>query len=271
VEVLPEDPRVFHLASDLHDKGERRMADERMETLSEHLEELRRRLIWVILSFILFFIIGLFYSLDIFRLIRQDLFRGMPVNTFNPADPIQVYMQISFLVALVLTSPVALYHVWMFVKPGLRPHERRAAGLYIPAVIGLFLAGLAFGYFIVFPYMMQFVRQMNEQMGLQPFYGVYEAFGFLFNILLPVGLIFELPIVVLFLTRIRLLTPELLRKGRRIAYFVLVIITTVISPPVIISNIIIGVPLLLLYEVSILLSAWMARRMALEDEAQAAE
>jgi sec-independent protein translocase protein TatC len=166
----------------------------------------------------------------------------------------------------VITSPVILYHLWQFVRPGLKPHEQRSALLYIPVMIALFLGGLFFGYFIVFPYMMEFVATLNKLMGIGAMYSVADAFDFLFNILLPLAFLFELPVVVLFLTRIRLITPALLIKGRRIAYFLLVVLAAMISPPDLTSNLIILIPLILIYEISVWISYLQYQRMLREEE-----
>jgi sec-independent protein translocase protein TatC len=241
------------------------MSDEKMQPLTDHLEELRRRIIWILLSFVVSLIVSFIYSVDIFNLIRDNAFQHLPINTLNPGDPLKIFMQISFILSFVFTSPIILYHIWQFVRPGLKREEQRAALMYIPAAIGLFLIGLAFGYFVIFRYMITFMTSLNRQMGIQEMYGVYEAFSFLFNITFPVALFFELPVIVLFLTRIRLLSPQLLKKARRLAYLVIVIIGAVITPPDVISNILVAIPLILLYEISIGISAWLYRRLEQEE------
>lgn len=234
---------------------------EKEATLTDHLGELRKRIIWIIVSFVIALGVSFTYSIDVFRLIRDDIFHGVRLITFSPPDALRIYMQISFILSFVVISPIIMYHIWRFVSPGLRPRERRAALFYIPLAVLLFLAGLAFGYFVVLPYMLGFMNSLTAQMGLDKYYRAADSFGFLFNILFPVALLFELPVVVMFLTGIRLLNPQLLRKGRRIAYMLLVILAAMVAPPDVVSNLIVAIPLILLYEISIILSVWVYRRM----------
>jgi sec-independent protein translocase protein TatC len=246
------------------------MNDEQVQPLTEHLEELRRRIIWVLLFFLVMLIISFYYSIDIFRYIKDHTFHGYHLTVFKPADPIMIYMEISLILALVFTSPVIMYHLWQFVRPGLKKTEQRAALIYIPVVIGLFFLGALFGYFVVFPYVMDFLFSLSEKMGVPMLYGVDDAFNFLFSIVLPLALFFELPVIVLFLTRIRLITPAFLMKMRRVAYFILVVFSALIAPPNLVSNILIFIPLILLYEISVGLSSWLYRRMEKKEE-EAAE
>jgi sec-independent protein translocase protein TatC len=137
--------------------------------------------------------------------------------------------------------------------------------IYIPVSLGLFLTGVAFGYFVIFPYILDFLVLLGGQMGLQENFSVQYAFSFLFGVILPLALFFELPVITLFLTRIRLVTPDLLRKVRRYAYLGLVIVAALITPPEPIANILVSIPLILLYEVSISISTILSRRMERED------
>ncbi|TCS93289.1 twin-arginine translocase subunit TatC [Hazenella coriacea] len=247
--------------------------EQREQSFSEHLGELRRRIVWMVFTFFVTLIVGFIFAMDIFHWIRETTFSDLAINAFSPSDSIKVYMQISFIIAFVITSPVILYHIWQFVRPGLHPKEQKATLLYIPASVLLFICGLSFGYFAVFPFLIQFMTSINEQMGIVEVYGVYQAFGFLLNIVFPIALFFELPVVVLFLTSLGILKPIYLIKARRYAYLLMVIIAAVISPPDFVSNILVAIPLILLYEVSIWLSTWLYHRMEkrnqmnqLEDE-----
>lgn len=247
------------------------MSDENLQPLTEHLSELRRRILWILMFFVLALIISFAYSMDIFHYVQKDLFPGVDINAFSPGDALKVFMQISFILSFIIVSPVILYHLWQFVRPGLHPKEQRAALMYIPVAVVLFLLGLSFGYFVIFPFLITFMTTLNAQMGIQETYGVYQAFSFVVNIVFPIALFFELPVIVLFLTRIRLINPDLLRKVRRFAYLALVIAAAVITPPDVISNILVAIPLVVLYEISIAVSAWLYRRLEKEDLVQEME
>jgi sec-independent protein translocase protein TatC len=242
------------------------MTEEKVQTVTEHMLELRRRIIWVLVTFGAFLILGFIYSDKIFRLIAKDAIPNVTIHALSPSDPFKVYIQIAFVSAIVFTLPVFFYHLWQFVRPGLKPRERKAVMLYLPVAFFLFLGGLLFGYYLVFPFVIQFLNQLSQEMGVKQLYGIYQYFSFMVNIVLPLAVLFELPVIVLFLTRIRLINPSLLSKARRVAYFVLVVIGTLISPPDLVTNTLIIVPLILLYEISILLSAWVYRRMEKREE-----
>jgi sec-independent protein translocase protein TatC len=237
-------------------------------SLVDHLTELRRRLIWVIVVLLVTMGIGFFaasYLLDYLKSVPPA--SNMTWNAFSPWDGIRIYMQFAFVVAVVLTLPVILYHLWAFVKPGLRVEEQGATLKYIPFTVLLFLVGLTFSYFVVFRMAFYFTTGVNVSLNLTETYGITQYFTFMFNILLPVSLLFELPVVVMFLTRLRILNPKRLHKMRRYAYVILVVIGTIITPPDLISDLLVAIPLIILYEISVLLSGFIYRKQLAKDKA----
>src|SRR5690606_21263913 len=132
--------------------------------------------------------------------------------------------------------------------------ERKITLTYIPISILLFLSGISFSYFILFLFIVDFMFHIGNQMELNAVIGINEYFEFLFQITLPFGLLFQLPVVILFLTRIGIITPSVLKKIRKYAYFALLIIAALITPPDVLSHIMVTIPLFLLYEVSIWIS-----------------
>ncbi|MEX2105219.1 MAG: twin-arginine translocase subunit TatC, partial [Bacilli bacterium] len=187
------------------------------------------------------------------------------LHLFNPSDGLRVYMQFAFIVSMVITLPFLLFQLWLFISPGLEKDEQKVTLRFIPAVALLFVIGLSFGYFVLFPMVFSFMNSIAERLGATIMYGMAEYFGFLFNIVLPLGFLFELPVVVMFLTRIRLLNPMKLVKARRIAYFVLIVIAVTVTPPEIVSDMLVTVPLLILYEFSVFLSRIVYRKQLAED------
>lgn len=240
--------------------------EDQLQSITDHLGELRRRIIWVLLSFVVALVISAVFAMDVFKWIQADLFQGYKLHIFSPADPLKVYMQIMFILSFIMTIPIIMYHLWQFVRPGLKPQEQRAALMYIPSAFFLFLLGISFGYFLLFPAMITFLVKLSSQMGLTAVYGVHDAFTFLFNVIFPVALFFELPVIVLFLTRIRILTPGILVKLRKISYFAFVVLAAVITPsPDVLSQIIVAIPMILLYEISLFLARRLHRKMEQED------
>jgi sec-independent protein translocase protein TatC len=241
-------------------------------TLVEHLRELRKRLIWTLAALVAGMAIGLMFAKRVILFLsQQPPAKGMELHAFSPWEPIRIYMNFGLLIGLLLVLPVALYHLWAFVKPGLRPGEQRAAVMYIPGATLLFLVGLAFAYYVVFPMAFLFGSGISRSVGITETYGMAQYFGFMFNILLPVSFVFELPVIVMFLTKLRLLNPQRLGKLRRYAYMALVIVAAVITPPDALSAIIVFIPMVLLYEFSVLLSRIVYRKQVAQDLAWEAE
>ncbi|WP_227013558.1 twin-arginine translocase subunit TatC [Paenibacillus psychroresistens] len=248
------------------------MMQEDAMSLVEHLGELRKRIIWIIAVLVLGMIGGFFVAKPILIYLQEaSPLVNATWHAFSPWDGLRVYMQLSFIIALVVTGPVTLYHLWSFVKPGLSKEEQKATIGYIPFSVLLFLVGLAFAYFVVFPMAFKFASGLTGSLMLTETYGITQYFSFMFNILLPISLLFELPVVVMFLTRIRLLNPIRLHKMRRYAYLALVILSTVVTPPDALSAIIVAIPLIILYEISVLLSKVIYRKQLAKDRVWADE
>lgn len=229
---------------------------DKAQSLVDHLTELRRRLVAVCIVFVVVLVAAFFVVDPIYHFLTRNAISGMTIelNAFSFWDGVGVYMKIAMLVAFGITLPFTLYQVWAFVSPGLKPQERRATAKYIPYVFVFFLAGLAFGYYVVFPLAMTFTGSLNKELGLVETYGMADYFKFLTNIVLPISLLFELPLIILFLTQLRILTPPRLKKMRRVAYFALVVISVMITPADLFSAFLVLIPLILLYELSVLLS-----------------
>lgn len=227
----------------------------------DHLEELRKRIIWVLVVLSLSFILGFVVAQPAIIFLKDvSPIPDLDWNVFSPWDSIRIYVNVAFTVALVISLPFTLYQLWLFIKPGLRPEEQKASLLYVPFAFILSLGGLAFGYFVVFPFAMKFTTLIANNLELVLTYGIAQYFSFMFNILLPLGLLFQLPIIIMFLTKIRLLTPKRLRKFRRYAYFFLLLIGALITPPDVISAFIVTIPMIILYEISVILSGFVYRK-----------
>ncbi|MFC5401390.1 twin-arginine translocase subunit TatC [Cohnella soli] len=234
--------------------------------LSLHLAELRKRLFLILLMLAVTMAGGLWIATDLVNYL-QTLAPASAISwhAFSPWDSIRVYMQAAFLCSVAVSMPFTLYQLWAFVRPGLRREERSAALRYIPLATVLFAAGLIFAYFVVFRSAFRFAATLNDRMEMTETYGTAQYFSFMFSILLPVSLIFELPAVLMFLTKLRLIRPAFLRKYRRHAYLGLIAVSTFIAPPDFVSNLLIAAPLLLLFELSVMLSSFIHRRQLLHD------
>lgn len=222
-----------------------------------HLSELRNRLIVTGVAFILFFIIGFIFIKDIYLFFANDI--EFQLNVTSPGDIIWIYFTIAGLVAFILTIPVLSLQLWLFIKPGLTKSERRASLSYIPAVFLLFVIGLAFGYLMFVKLILPFLLSLNDGM-FNELFTVERYFRFLFRVTIPFALLFEIPIIIMFLTSLGIVTPKFLRKIRKYAYFILLIVGAVVTPPDVILQLTVAIPLFILYEISIYLSVIVHRK-----------
>ncbi len=232
------------------------METESMKAL-EHFEEMRKRLIVTVAAFLVFFILSFTFVQDIYHYIVKDL--PFKLALLGPSDIIMVYVMISAVVAGAATIPVAAHQTWLFVKPALSPAERKITLTYIPALFLLFLAGLSFGYFVLFPIVLSFLMSLSGNL-FETFFTTEKYFKFLLHLTLPFGVLFEMPVVMMFLTSLGILNPYNLQKARKFAYFALIVISILITPPDFLSDVLVIIPLILLYEVSVSLSKMTYKR-----------
>jgi len=221
----------------------------------EHLGELRKRLIIVTIFFVAALIASFFLVEPIILYLQgTDEAKQLTMNAFRLTDPIKIYIQFTFIIALIITAPVFLYQLWAFVSPGLYEKERKVTLSYIPLSVLLFLGGISFSYFVLFPFVVDFMLNLAGRLGINQVIGINEYFQFMLQLILPFGLLFQMPVLVMFLTRLGIITPMLLSRIRRYAYFMLLIIAAFITPPDVVSQIIVTLPLCVLYEISIWIS-----------------
>jgi sec-independent protein translocase protein TatC len=225
--------------------------------LVDHLDELRKRLIITAVAFVGFFVIGFMYVEEIYSWFVRDL--DVKLIVLGPSDIVWIYFMLATLIAIAGTIPVLAFQIWLFVKPALKPIEKRISLSYIPALFILFIIGLAFGYFVIFPTVLNFLVELSGDMLVTNF-TADKYFRFIMNMTIPFGILFELPVVVMFLTSLGIINPYVLTKIRKYAYFVLIVISVVISPPDFMSDILVTIPLLVLYEISINLSKIVYKR-----------
>ncbi|MDN4526389.1 twin-arginine translocase subunit TatC [Fictibacillus fluitans] len=243
---------------------------EKNMSVYDHLGELRNRIIITAAFFFVFMVVGLFFAKPVIIYLQSDpVAQDIQMNAFNLTDPLKVYFDFSFIIALLLTLPVGLYQIWAFIGPGLFENERKVTLSYIPISFLLFAAGLSFAYFILFPMVVHFMANIADSLNVEGEYGINEYFSFLFGLVLPFGLLFQFPVLIMFLTRLGLITPMFLRKIRKFSYFGILVIAGIISPPELISHLTITVPLIILYEISIMISAnAYKKRLKAEEEAR---
>ena len=149
--------------------------------------------------------------------------------------------------------------------------ERKATLKYIPYAFLLFLGGLAFSYYILFPNVMRFMVNLSNDLNLETIVNINDYFSFLLKLVIPFGFIFQLPVLTLFLARIGILNPQLMVKFRKYSYFALFVLSVLIAPPDFVSNVLIAIPLFILYEVSIVIARVGYRKFMIAEQARLEE
>lgn len=229
-------------------------------SLLEHLEELRRRLIHSVVYLIAGFAIAYGFHEKIYQLMQAPITyalkkHGLPTQLIihNPVDGFNMYLKISFMAGCIIASPFILYQAWLFISPGLYQNEKRYVTPFMAATVGLFLAGAFFGYRWVFPGSLDFLFGFSRQ--FRPLIEVNEYTDLFLTVILGLGIAFELPIFVFFLSLFGIVSPKFLWKNLRFAILIIFIVAAIITPtPDPLTMCVFATPLLCLYLLSILVS-----------------
>ena len=226
------------------------------ETFISHLVELRDRIIRAGASVIIVFIGLVYWAPDIFRLLARPLMQNLPENgkliVTDVTGSFFVPMKVTMMVALVIALPVVLYQIWAFVAPGLYRHERKLVVPLVGSSYTLFLCGMAFAYFVVFPTIFRVMAHYNAPLGVEMTTDIDKYVGFVLTMFLAFGVTFEVPIIVVILARMGFVTVKKLRQIRPYVIVGAFAISAVVTPPDVFSQLILAVPLVILYEVGII-------------------
>jgi len=223
----------------------------------DHLEELRSRLIISIVSVGAAFTISwTFLSEEVLRIVERDFLGGMKLVALTPLAAALARMRISLMLALLISSPVWAYEILAFVLPALKPGEKRLAAKIIAPALILMVLGVSFGYFVMVPTTIDFLKGMLNQDLVTNMWSVDQTISFVFLMLVVFGLIFEYPLAIAILSNMGVVSPQTLKKNRPIALIAILVVAAVITPdPTMVSQIIVSIPMYILYEVGILCSS----------------
>lgn len=230
------------------------MTESDKQPFTAHLEELRSRLIKSFIAVTLGFLLSYGFKEQIFDILTAPLMGVMKSGDHliytNLPEAFFTFLKTAFIAGLMLASPVILYQFWMFVAPGLYDRERRLAMPILFLSILFFAGGVLFGYFIVFPFGFKFFIGFASET-IRPMPSIREYLSFASKLLLAFGLVFEMPMIITFLARLGIVSADLLKKYRRYAILIFFIVAAILTPPDVISQILMALPMMLLYEVSI--------------------
>ena len=239
----------------------------------DHLEELRWRLIKGLIAVVVVAAVCAYFAdFIVTEILIGPLKRASPntkLQNLIPYGQISLYLQAIFFSAIIAAFPIFAYQIWKFVEPGLEPHEKSATRFLVTFVSLCFFAGVAFGYFVLLPVSLNFFAGFGTPL-IENNISVDHYISFFVGTLLTCGLVFELPFISFVLSKIGLLTPPFMRHYRRHAIVGILILAAVITPSTdIITQLVLAVPMILLYEVSIWISALVQRQREKEEKAQA--
>jgi len=233
------------------------METEEKKPFLEHLEELRKRLIICIISVAISFFISYFFSDKAFLILIKPLKEALPKNGHliftNLPEMFITYLKVALVMGIMISTPVIFYEIWKFVAPGLYQSEKKFLIPFVLSSTVLFVGGAIFGYFVVFPFGFKFFLGFaNEYVKALP--SVKQYFSFAIKLLIAFGIVFELPVVTYFLTKIGLLTPQFLKNNRKYAIVIIFSVAAIFTPPDVMTQCIMAVPLIILYEIGIIIS-----------------
>lgn len=242
---------------------------EQSDTLVGHLLELKSRMTRALAGVLVGFLAAYPFKERIFSFFIEPMNRTLPEQSSfiftNPGEAFFTYLKVSLLTGFLLAIPVVLYQFWAFVAPGLYKNERRVFFPVLILSIFLFLFGAAFSFFLVFPLAFQFlVGFANEEIMAMP--TMKEYLGFSLTLILAFGASFEIPVVCMALVRLGMVTVEGMRAKRRYVFAGAFILAALITPPDVISQVLLGFPVWLLYELGIVLSRYVTPQEEAESD-----
>jgi len=231
------------------------------QEISEHLQELRLRLFYSFLAVAIAFILLFPFSKKILLFLQKPLPKSLvgKLIFLSPGDALIVSMKVTLLAAIILSSPFWIYQFWKYIEPALYEHEKR---LIIPAffiTLILFLLGVSFSYFVILPFSLKFLLSFAGDM-LTPQITINNYISFVIQMILAFGIIFLLPVVSYLLGKLGIITSEVLKYYRKYAIIIIFLIAAILTPPDIFSQIMLALPLLVLYEISIIILKIMEKR-----------
>jgi sec-independent protein translocase protein TatC len=217
----------------------------------EHLDEFRKRLLRSILAIVVCALLAFYFSDEIMWFIIQPL-NGVPLNNMQVAGSFYAYMKVSLIAGLLAALPIVFYQMWSFIAPGLYRREKVTILPLVTISTVLFLIGAAFCYYLALPMALQFLLNFADEL-IKNYITVDSYISFIGLLMLAFGLSFQLPILAYFLGRLGLISSRFLAKGRRYAIVIILAVAAVVTPtPDVFTQLLLAVPMYLLYEISIL-------------------
>lgn len=243
----------------------RKSDDDPKMPLTSHLEELRKRMMITLSGIFIAFVISWGFSQQIIDVVSAPVLPFVNNLQFDTlTDPFFTHIKASLFSALFFTFPLSLSQIWLFIRPGLFKREKTVVWPFLLLSYPLFIGGALFFYFFVFPFAVEFLVNFDKK--LVPSLRVGDYLSFTVRLLFVFGLVFEMPLVSLLLTRLGVITPEFLSRSRRYAIVIIFVAAAILTPPDVITQVMLAGPLLILFEISILVSRMARPRKSKDSE-----
>jgi sec-independent protein translocase protein TatC len=234
-----------------------------------HLEELRKRLVASAIAVGACFVACYIFAERLFEILafplKSQMVEGDKLIFTNLPEMFLTYLKTAFIAAIMLASPYIFYQLWMFIAPGLYQREKKYLFPFVFFSTILFVGGALFGYFVVFPFGFKFFLGFATDY-IQALPSVKQYFSFAIKLLFAFGVVFELPVIIFFLTKIGIVTPTLLQKKRKYAILLTFVAAAILTPPDVVTQCMMAGPLIILYELGIIISKVAGRKVVVEEE-----
>lgn len=257
------------------------MSEPKTMTFLEHLGELRKKIVVSLVALFISFFISFHYSEYIFEILMfplryhlsisvksmnihfvyQDILQNTKLIFLSPAEGFWINMKVALVASIIITLPVLFQQLWSFVSPGLHKHEKKYVLPFVIIATGLFLVGAAFCFLVVLPFALRFLLTYKIGDYMMPMLSVGRYADFCLKFILAFGLVFELPIIILFFTRMGFVAPATLSKHRKYAILLAFVAAAILTPtPDVFNQTLMAVPMIILYEVGIIVSKIFIKR-----------
>lgn len=246
------------------------MEDEKLSII-DHLEELRWRILTCVLAIVVLFPIGFHYSPAALTWLKVKFYSGVPLQTTAPMEMVFIWMKLGLVFALVGAFPVMAWQAWRFIAPGLYHHERQHVSRFVFISSFLFLLGGSFALFFIYPSVIRFCVGTAPEELVEVRYRMQEVVSMATSLVLGFGVMFQLPIVVYMLAITELVSLDTMRKSRPIVVIVILTLSAILTPPDVVSQLALGIPSMLLFEISLLVSQRSVNRKVAERHRQEEE
>jgi sec-independent protein translocase protein TatC len=247
------------------------MAIDGQESFISHLLELRDRLLRVVIAWIVVFVCLFPWANDLYSILAEPMLAKLPQGgqmiATEVVTPFFVPIKVAMMTAFLITLPFTLYQVWAFIAPGLYSHEKRYIVPLVVASLVLFACGMAFAYFLVFPVVFGFIVGIAPD-GVAVMTDIGKYLDFVITMFMAFGITFEVPIVVIALALMGLVKIETFKEARPYVIVGAFVIGAIFTPPDVISQIMLAVPLWLLYELGVIIAGWLVRNRSTEEAAE---